>query len=351
MKGKITREGEFYVLAINDNSVVRMPAERVSFACKTMEEAYLRQKASVGTTTLRDHVELANWCLSLDMWDEATYHHEIAMRSGPSDPDVIRLDRRYQVKLEERNNPHGVKPVQYTQPIPRPVVREAEMSSPADDQNEPALSPKVVQYYASTVQPIMLNSCTVHGCHSVNSENGFKIVQFENVRLMPRRLTIRNMNSAVDYVDFADAAKSKLLTKSAERHGEGGLPNLSPEQISAIRAWVFGVARSGKPNRRPADSGVMPVSFNAPSEGQSHDGDSIDMPVAFQGMETSTPQVVNPLFQANANADHTGVPRPFRSMPQRGLDVPEMPKVRDEFDPEQFNRQYHPKYQAPLFPE
>ncbi|PQO38196.1 hypothetical protein [Blastopirellula marina] len=350
MKGRITHEGEFYVLAINENSVIRMPAERVSFACKTMEEAYLRQKASVGTTTLRDHVELANWCLNLEMWDEATYHYTIALRSGPNDPDVIRLDRRYQVKLEERNNPQMVKPVHFTQPVPATESRDMEMPQPVSDEHDPALSPKVIQYYASTVQPIMLNSCAVSACHNVNADNGFRIVQFENVRMMPRRLTIRNMNTSVDFVDFANPTKSKLLLKSAERHGEGGLPNLSPEQITAIQAWVVGVARSGKPVRRPAESGVMPVSYNAPVEGEMGT-ENVNVPVALQGVGSANAPSMNPIFGGSIGTSSSTAPRPFRSMPQKGAELPEMPKVRDEFDPELFNRQFHPNYQAPLFPE
>lgn len=302
MKGRITHEGEFYVLAINENSVIRMPSERVSFACKTLEEAYLRQKASIGTTTLRDHVELANWCLNLEMWDEATYHHAIAMRSGPNDAEVVRLDRRYQVKLEERNNPQMVKPVHFTQAIPATEPSEVERPQQASDERDPALSPKVIQYYASTVQPIMLNSCAVSACHNVNADNGFRIVQFENVRMMPRRLTLRNMNTSVDFVDFANPAKSKLLLKSAERHGEGGLPNLSPEQISAIQAWVIGVARSGKPVRRANDSGVMPVSYNAPAEGGA-EAESDKVPVALQGVGSATSPSMNPLFGGNANTE------------------------------------------------
>ncbi|RCS54588.1 hypothetical protein DTL42_05500 [Bremerella cremea] len=347
MKGKITHEGEFYVLAINENSVIRMPAERVSFASKTMEEAYLRQKATIGTTTLRDHVELANWCLSLDMWDEATYHHVIAMRSGPNDPDVIRLDRRYQAKLEERNHPAGVKPVQFTQPLPLPEHRDTDMPLVGEEEHDLALSPRVVQYYASTVQPIMLNSCSASACHSVKADNGFQIVEFENIRAMPRRLTMKNMKAAIDYVDYANPNQSKLLTKSVERHGEGGRPNLSPEQISAIQAWVVGVSRSVQPSRKVADSGVMPVSFNAPIEPAA----SKEMPAALQGISATTPPAANSFFEANANDGASAIPRPFRSRPQKGVELPEMPKVRDEFDPQLFNRQYHPKYQPPLFPE
>ena len=98
-----------------------------------------------------------------------------------------------------------------------------------------------------------------------------------------------------------------------------------------------------------AESGVRPVSYNAPPE----DGvdASQELPVALQGTNSSPPPTMNPLFGGNANAGASAIPRPFRSMPQKGADLPEMPKVRDEFDPELFNRQFHPNRQAPLFPE
>lgn len=343
MQGRITHEGEYYVLAINENSVIRMPATRVAFASKSMEEAYLRQKARIGTTTLRDHIELANWCLGLDLWDEATYHYTIAMRSGPTDPEVVRLDRRYQVKREERSTPPELRQVQYTQPVapPEPPLIE-EPEAP-----EASVSPQLIQYYASTVQPIMLNGCSVSACHSPSAENGFHMVPFENIRSIPRRLTIKNMNAALPFVDFSDPGRSKLLIKSATPHGEGAGPNLSREQISAIQAWVSGVARGQKPNRNEPASEVMPVSFDGPAIGREE-----ELPVAFKGMTPPAKPAANPFFSGgDTNARISGIPRPFRSMPQKGAPIPEAPRVRDEFDPELFNRQHHPNRQVPLFPE
>ncbi|PQO42248.1 hypothetical protein [Blastopirellula marina] len=343
MQGRITHEGEYYVLAINDNSVIRMPAARVAFACKSMEEAYLRQRARVGTATLRDHIELANWCLGLDLWEEATYHHTIAMRSGPNDPAVIRLDRRYQVKQEERSTPPELRRVEFTQPVP-PSVPELVEDPVAP---EASVSPQLMQYYASTIQPIMLNGCSVSACHSQTAENGFHLVQFENIRSIPRRLTIKNMNSALPFIDFADPGHSKLLIKSATPHGEGAGPSLSREQISAIQAWVYGVSREQDPVGRKQVANVMPVSFDAPATSQAE-----ELPVAFKGLTPPAKPATNPFFSdGGANVGASGIARPIRSMPQKGAPIPEPPKVRDEFDPELFNRQHHPNRQVQLFPE
>ncbi|MEW4456116.1 hypothetical protein AB1L30_25855 [Bremerella sp. JC817] len=345
MRGLITQEGEFYSLAINEDSIIRLPAERVAFACKSMEEAYLRQKARVGTTALRHHVELANWCLGLDMWEEATYHHEIALRSGPNHPDVVRLDRRYQVKLEERQNPNKVEQVHFTQPVARPEVDMHVEQASASEEMEPTLSPDVVRYYTSTVQPILLNSCSASLCHASNSENEFKLVQFENVRSIPRRMTIRNMNAVLDYINYDQPLQSKMVTHSSSRHGDGQSPNLSPEQFTSIRNWVVAVSRGPRPTRTAIDSSVMPASFNAPAETPKALMQPNQTPVKPL---PSAP--VNPIFGGNANASQGGLQRPFRSMPQKGAPVKEAPEVRDEFDPELFNRKYHPNREEQLFP-
>jgi len=343
MPGRITQEGEYYSLAINEDSVIRMPAERVAFACKSLEEAYLRQKARVGTTTLSDHVELANWCLGLKLWEEAAYHHAIAMRSGPEHPDVVRLDRLYQVKLDERNHVGKVERVQYSLPINRP---EAMLEEVGSDEPDPSLSPKVVQYYTSTVQPLMLNSCAASRCHAENSENAFRLVEFENVRSIPRRMTVRNMNAALGFIDYDQPQKSPLLLQSATRHGDGTAPNLSPQQLRSIQAWVFAAAQGQKPMRKPADSSVVPASFDAPAsvpKALKNPGPAMSKPLP------ATPP--NPVFGGNANAGMGGRERPYRSIPQKGVPDKKKPEVRDEFDPELFNRKFHPNREEPLFPE
>lgn len=343
MRGRITQEGEFYSLAINEDSVIRMPAERVAFACRSLEEAYLRQKARVGTTTLSHHVELANWCLGLELWQEAAYHHAIAMRSGPDDPEVIRLDRLYQVKLNERNNHGQVETVQYSLPVTRPQQMLDEVES---DQPDPSLPPQIVRYYTSTVQPIMLNSCAASRCHAENSENAFRLVEFENVRSIPQRMTVRNMNAALNFIDYEQPHKSQLLVQGGTRHGDGTSPNLSPQQLRAIQAWVYAASQGAKPSRNRVDNSIVPASFNAPAD--------LPKALADPGPAMSKPlpaTPANPVFGGNANAMMGGRERPYRSMPQKGVPKKEKPEVRDEFDPELFNRKFHPNREEPLFQE
>ncbi len=343
MRGWITQEGEYFSLAINEDSVIRMPSERVAFACKSLEEAYLRQKARVGTTTLIHHVELANWCIGLELWEEAAYHHAIAMRSGPDHPDVVRLDRLYQVKLSERNNDGKVETVQYSLPITQPERMLEEVES---DQPDPSLSPQIVRYYTSTVQPIMLNSCAASRCHAENSENAFRLVEFENVRSIPRRMTVRNMNAALNFIDYDQPQKSQLLVQSATRHGDGNAPNLSPQQLRAIQAWVYAASQGAKPMRKPVDNSIVPASFNAPSEMPKALADP--GPAPTKPLASPAP---NPIFGGNANASMGGRDRPYRSLPQKGTPPTEKPDVRDEFDPELFNRKFHPNREEPLFQE
>ncbi|MEW4561353.1 hypothetical protein AB1K70_02435 [Bremerella sp. JC770] len=343
MRGRITQEGEYYSLAINDDSIVRMPAERVAFACKSLEEAYLRQKASVGTTTLSHHVQLANWCLSLQLWEEAAYHHAIAMRSGPNHPEVVRLDRLYQVKVNERNNQGQVETVQYSLPVTQPQEMLNEVES---DQPDPSLPPQILRYYTSTVQPIMLNSCAASRCHAENSENAFRLVEFENVRSIPQRMTVRNMNAALDFIDYQQPHKSPLLVKSATRHGDGNAPNLTPTQLRAIQAWVYASAQGIKPTRNRVDNSIVPASFDAPA--------SMPKALADPGPAMSKPLPTsrsNPIFGGNANESMGGRERPYRSIPQKGVIPNEKPEVRDEFDPELFNRKFHPNREEPLFQE
>ncbi|MBI1246382.1 hypothetical protein GC197_00890 [bacterium] len=345
MRGRITQEGEYYSLAINQDSIVRLPAERVAFACRTLAEAYQKQRTRIGTTTLHDHVVLANWCLDVGLWKEASYHHAIAVRSGPDDRDVVLLDRRYQIQFEKRIHPNQVEQASYQQPaLPMPVDNPVE--EPDDSEDEPLLPPDVIRYYTNTVQPIMLNGCAASRCHAPGVENRFQLTQFGGVRSMPRRITLKNIHGVLDFVDYEKPSQSVLLTKASTRHGDGSSPNLSPGQFQAIRNWVFAVSQTTPRKLATESSSVVPASFQVPVQTPK----ALQQPGSQAESLPATPPA-NSIFGGNANASLGGIRKPFREMPQKGIPQEEAPKVRDEFDPELFNRRFHPDRQVPLFPE
>lgn len=340
MQGKITHEGEYFVLAINENSLVRLPAERVDFACRTLEEAYLRQKAKLGTTTLESHVQLANWCLNLDLWEEATYHHAIALRSGPDHPAVARLDRRYAVKKAEREKPAEIAQVGFTQPLPEP--KPATPAVPADEA-DPIVPAQAVHYFTTNVQPLLLNSCATSRCHAESAETSFRLVQFDDVRSIPRRMTLRNMNAALEFVDYDNLWQSPLLVKAGTRHGGQSTQQLSATQLRALQKWVATVGQTGYRRPSAAVSPVRPVAYETPIT-------SPEEPTVSGLSETDATGSVPSIFGGNANRLLPGPPRPLRTPPKRA-EVEEAPEVRDEMDPEIFNRRYHSQRQAPVFPE
>jgi len=330
LSGRITQEGEVFTLAMGQKSTIRMPADRVEFACRSMEQAYLKYRALVGTTTVRHHVELANWCLDQQLSSYGNFHLEMAVQSDPNSVVVTQLVRRYEA--HRKKNANSVRKASYEMPV---VPPQPEPSIPQAVDLASQLPNSLIYHFTRRVQPLLLNNCALSNCHSEVSSNSFRLVKFDSVRSIPRRMTLKNMNASLEFVNFQQLANSELVLKASTEHGgvHGHRSKLPPEQVAAIYAWVRGCGSSMPRGLVP--STVVPATFNKPLETQPTSGSKSPK---FQSV-----------FPGNANMGLPGAPRPFRSVPSRP--VAKQPTKNDPFDPEVFNDRYHPDREQSVFRE
>src|SRR5688572_23670670 len=63
VQGRITRLGDRYLVSLGESSEVRFPVGDVEFQCGSLDEAYFRKRDILDPTSIRQRLDLAEWCL------------------------------------------------------------------------------------------------------------------------------------------------------------------------------------------------------------------------------------------------------------------------------------------------
>jgi len=285
LQGRIARADDVYRVVL-PRGEIRIRASEVAYQCETIEEAYGRRRATIHVGNADEHIELARWCQRNGLWSAAARELADAMASDPTNPAIPYLERQLSAAMAPA--------------APRPIASQAATSKgPTNDELDrmirqmPAGS---VEAFTSSVQPLLVNSCTSGGCHGPQSSGRLRLLRGRSGHPPSRRVTQRNLHAALACIDRKQPENSPLLVEAIRAHGTVEKPVLAAGDVEKYRQIVLWVRQVAA-----ADRGG-----GAPSEAHGQSG----------------PAVAN-VAGVEQGADGEGL-------------VPD-----DPFDPEIFNRRYH----------
>ena len=236
MFGRVRREGDRLLIWRGEGNEIRLPAGEVEFVGRDLPELYNFQRRRLPPGDAARRVELARWCLRMQLAPQAGEMTLEAMRLDPLDPAVIDLERRLRR--------HAAGPAPAVEPIgKRPLTREQVAEAVS------ALPSGAVEQFAHRVQPLLLNRCGASGCHGSAGRSSFQVLRSPWGGAMPAPLTQRNLTSAVQQVDRAHPEQSPLLTAAAQLHAGLETPLLSgdSEEFELLKKWVTRLASPDSP--------------------------------------------------------------------------------------------------------
>lgn len=207
--GKITQSGNRYYVAL-PNGELRLRAEDVALRCKDLAEGYAKKRAALNGTRVDEHLELAQWCLSQGLLDETETEIRYAATIDRGHPRLRLLARKLELA---RTKPEVRAPIATTPP----PASDAEALE-ALTKSVPA---PIMQRFATTVQPLLTNSCATAGCHGVSGKSTFTLTKIRGQGDRARRQTLRNLMAVLEQIDRQRPQESPLLTKPIEPHGGG----------------------------------------------------------------------------------------------------------------------------------
>ena len=255
--GRISQTTTGFMVQTESGSSILVPFDRVRIRASDLHDAYRRFLASFPNPSPDTHVALARWCLTQQLFDETKTELRAALKVNANHAEARTMLRRLEVILNPQNSVREVAAKEQPKSVDgfeSPPVRSLA-----------GLSRGAALDFVTKVQPLMMNTCALAGCHSTGSPTAFQLAR---TRLRPRSsrvLTERNLAATLQYIDRSDADDSPILIVPLGKHGRGGRPIFArsggTDQFQLLRNWVRRIVAespsnttAAKPSGQPRDN-------------------------------------------------------------------------------------------------
>jgi hypothetical protein len=311
LRGQISLLGDRYLVALDRENEVRIPARDVELHCDTLLQAYQWRRNQLPPGQLSARLDLAEWCLRLGLVKQAADEATVAMRLEPDHPRLATLEQRIAAVASQTVT---AKPTESVTSLPATIDQL--------EQSARDLPFGAVERFTATIQPMLLNRCGTNNCHGPGTPNDFHLLRPAPGQTSTRRFTLRNLYSTLQTVDRDSPDESPLLSRSRQAHGPAkSAPFREGEQVQyeLLAQWVRQI--------------TQPKSTNSPATIGRPDAQLLQT-TRMAGAESS------PAISADAANGSLGEAKNGEAKSSASSPLPAT--SRDPFDPEVFNRRYLP---------
>jgi len=249
VSGRITQSSGGYVVTKPNGQLV-VPFERVRFVARNPQDAYRKMAESIPDGTATNHAELARWCLSYQLYEEAKTELRTALSIDPNSRKARRLLRRLENVLHPDRSG--------AQATSQRATRTQGGRDAPDLESLAELSRGSAHSFVTRIQPILLHSCGNARCHGTASQNGFRLKHVRIGRGSHRVFAERNLAATLRFIDVDQPEKSRLLTALKGAHGGSHRAifhgNTGARQSAMLREWTLKTARE---RTRIAESDIL----------------------------------------------------------------------------------------------
>ena len=321
VSGKIVRLNELYQV-IGPYGDMQVPVELVKLRCADLQEAYTKlHETAKSHHSANAQITLARWCLTHHLDSQARQELQEALLLEPDRDDAKRLLRDADDSLKSTRKKDS--PGDVAAPIQTPRSKSAVVD---ESVTLGGLSREQALQFTRRIQPLLVNTCSSAGCHSRDSQNGFRLQNVSPGKNANRNATERNLAQVLEHIDIKKPQASSLLTTPGRHHGRNGRSVFAgqrgDEQFAELEKWVMAVAgdemqRAGHNAGRKSGAATVSERGSRTAAGARS--------AAATGKQTG---------RQLSNAD------PFAQQPAEAAkgQTPVPPVTGDPFDPSGFNR-------------
>ena len=318
LRGEIALYGDRYLIT-QPHSEIRLQRDQVEHICHDLQEAYRYLQHQIRFGEASDHLQLAQWCVDENLFREAQSQLEEGMFKRPDHPRIDLIRRQLEIA-----NARGT--TDSTGGAPNATQSDAEELEALFDQ----MPSQVVETFTRVIQPLLLNSCSARGCHGLGGDNQFLLHRSTRGRQPSQRVTLRNLQSVLRWIDQENVHKSPLLHFAETPHftapqRDAKRGTWAPDSLTARRlaAWVRHFSKHEVAGQLPSS-----VALSTTAEPE-RNADTVGSETLFNWAEGSKrPDLDTSHRYAESHAATTFRPR-------------------DPFDPAIFNRRHHPHRSPP----
>jgi len=330
IEGVVTFSGDRYDVTLGDGEI-RIKSSEVEFQGESIDDCFEFRCRNLDGNKADDFLNLSEWCLRHQLYAESAGQLREAMRLDPMHPRIGVIERRLKLSIAEQ--PAGELATAAAAAASGPTIEEL-------DRMIRGLSPRTVEMFTNTIQPLLLNNCSTAGCHGPQSSGQLHLLRIPPGRVTSRRSTQRNLHSVLGVIDRGQPSESALLLVPVKPHGGMKGPVFTNRELSQYRQlldWVMSTGASHQPSRpatleEPASPLLQTV---ATPPAAAATPPASPLPATVEIPTANGPETIN-LDQPIDGAV------PPRTPPKRG-ELPQGFIPKDAFDPEIFNRRYFGK--------
>lgn len=231
LSGAVRRYGDDYRVDVAD-ATMRVPADKVERFAATLQEAYEARRAALAVASADAHLELAQWCLRLNLFDEAAREMLDARTLDPANTELIGLQVRLREAIELENSRRE----------PSPVIETA-ADAPAVEAMAPpiAISSEAQIQFVRSIQPMLVRSCALGGCHQAGGAQQLQLDRWALEGNGNADSVRRNLTSVLRELNAEDPSSSVLVHWARLTHGRrdgvGSRP-LTARQAALLIEWL-----------------------------------------------------------------------------------------------------------------
>ncbi len=324
--GTAKQTGEWVLVRNGDGNESRLPRQNVACWANSIRDLYQFRIDRRRPGNLQDLLADARWCLDHELLDETT---QLITEIRKYDPDGV-TTRLLENRVQHRTAPTD----QPTASIPSVETTSHSDASEASSDDASVVGLAELRSFASQIQPLLANRCG--NCHSDPSERAWSLMLPAHGMRPSSRMTRENIRRTILFVDTETPESSELLVKALTPHGgtAAALDANDARALEAFRLWIrrttssISQANDLPLERRSPDRSlpppVLPLDFDDESIPAESGTDALPVPPSRISMKSQIVDTVAPV-----------VPR-----------VSRLPEVSNPFDPEIFNRKFHPPQPA-----
>lgn len=248
LHGTVVNEGNQALITLGPGSQMRLSQSQVLCAGRTLDDLFEFQHRRLDSHDVAERINLARWCLRMDLTAAAGQVVVELVRLAPDDPRVSALEQQLRRNVS--------KPVAATPETPVKLPPADELADVAQQ-----LSPAAFDMYMRQIQPLLVNHCSASGCHGATSKTDFQLLGPLTGPKLSQRMTQRNLHAVLTRIDRQEPLKSSLLVAAITTHATLEKPlfheQSDREEIALLKEWLLAV---GSTHRRPAKQTVTPSS-------------------------------------------------------------------------------------------
>ena len=240
IEGDVRRTAKEYIVQNSQGGTIYVPNHKVLKHCKDRLQAYRWQLGRIGSRDVKQHVQLAQWCIQNGLMHEASDRLLYLNRFAANSRSVKLLEKELLAHSSRKKSKFKT----VSLPIRRRQRSEKSEQVARALIDVGGLKTETVAQFRRVVQPLVLNRCGQAACHGSASTNDFQLVTIRGGSLS-REHTIENLQRIARFVDLDEPNKSVLLDFASKPHGPRKSAPIHVKNIGKLKRiedWVYVLA-------------------------------------------------------------------------------------------------------------